>query len=220
MEGTTMKKTFLTAGLALLLATAPAMAQIMDPAGHMARQQEQMMQKAPEQHQPPSQATPHMMGGYGYNMGPHMMPSYGYAMGPHMMGGYGYNMGPQMMPPYGYAMGPHMMPSYGYTMGPPMMGEHGLGMHHMMGGWGHHPIHQMMGGWNVPPCTGVQGPYKTSEEYTKFLDATKEERKRMHGLMFDYGEAMRGPEPDREKLQAMETEINELREKIFTAKKK
>jgi hypothetical protein len=148
------------------------------------------------------------MGGYGYNMRPQMM------------GGYGYTMGLQMMPPYGYSMGPHMMPPSGYSMGPQMIGGHGRGMHHMMGGWGHHPMHEMMGGWNMPPCTGVQGPYKTNEEYAKFLGDTREERKRLHGLMFDYGEAMRAPEPDREKLQAMEKEINELRDKVFTAKTK
>ena len=199
-----MKRTVLTAGLALLLATLPATAQMMDPAAHMARQQEQMMQKAAEQYHPPSQSMPHMMGGYGYNMGPWMMGAYGYSMGHHMMS------------PYGYSMMPHMMPPSSYSM----MGGHGLGMHHMMGGWGHHPMHQMMGGWNMPPCTGVQGPYKTNAEYAKFLYDTREERKRLHGLMFDYGEAMRAPEPDREKLLAMEKEINELRSKIFTAKTK
>ena len=61
-----MKRTVLTAGLALLLATLPATAQMMDPAAHMARQQEQMMQKAAEQYHPPSQSMPHLMGGYGY----------------------------------------------------------------------------------------------------------------------------------------------------------
>lgn len=70
-------------------------------------------------------------------------------------------------------------------------------------------MNQMVDAWNMPPCTGVQGPYKT-----------KEERKNLHGLIFDFGEAMRSHEPDRKKLQAIETEINEQRIKILTAKVK
>lgn len=132
-----------------------------------------------------------------------------YHMNPGMMGGYGYGMGPQMMGGYGYGMGPQMMGGYGYGMHP-----------NMMGGWGHHGMHQMMGGWGMPPCTGLQGPYKTNEEYTKFLDDTREDRRKLHSLMFDYGEAMRSPEPDREQLQDMEKEIFELRNKIFTYKTK
>lgn len=80
----------------------------------------------------------------------------------------------------------------------------------------------MMGGWPaVPPCTGWQGPTcKSSEEYTAFLDETKELRRRLHSLMFDYGEALRSPEPDKEKLQKMEQEIYELRNQVFTYKTK
>jgi hypothetical protein len=120
-----------------------------------------------------------------------------------------------------YQMNPAMMGGYGYGMHPNMMGGYGHGMHpNMMGGWGHHGMHQMMGGSGMPPCTGLQGPYKSSEEYTKFLDDTREERRKLHSLMFDYGEAMRRPEPNREKLQEMEMEIFELRDRLFTYKTK
>ena len=175
----------------------------------------------PQQQYNPYQMNPGMMGGYGYGMGPHMMqqqqqqimqqqqaqaaqqqyPPYG--MHPNMMGyggGYGYPMGQHMMGSYG--MHPGMMGGYGY---PPMMGP----------GWGHNPMHRM-GGWN-PPCT--QGPkYGSAEDHTKFMDDTREDRRKLHNLMFDYGEAQRSPEPDREKLQAMQKEIFELREKIFSQK--
>ena len=119
-----------------------------------------------------------------------------YGMHPNMMG---YGGG------YGYGMGQHMMGGYGYGMMPPMMGP----------GWGHNPMHHM-GGW-VPPCT--QGPRnKSAEEYTKFMDNTRDDRRKLHNLMFDYGEVMRNPEPDQEKLQAMQKEIFDLREKIFRQK--
>jgi hypothetical protein len=128
-----------------------------------------------------------------------------------------YGMHPSMMGGYGYGMGPQMMGGYGYGMHHGMMGGYGYGMPHMMGGWaGHHPMHHM-GGWGMPPCT--QGPqYMTSEQYTRFMDETRDERRRLHDLMFDYGEAMRNPEPDREKLQAMQKEIEDLRNKIFSHK--
>jgi len=42
----------------------------------------------------------------------------------------------------------------------------------------------------------------------------------MHDLMFEYGEAARSPEPDKEKLQKMENEMNELRTEIFNYKTK
>ena len=188
-----MKKAFMAACLSMLLAAAPAAAQMMDPAGHMARQQEAMMQKAAPQQFPPSQLNPCMMGSC--------------------------NTAPHMMAPYGYIPGPARMMPYAYLQVPLMMGGYGYGMpQQMVGGRGHHPMHHMMGRWQLPPCTESPGSVKTSDEYARFLDETREERKRLHGLMFDYGEALRSPEPDREKLQAMEREIFELRGKIFTFK--
>ena len=52
------------------------------------------------------------------------------------------------------------------------------------------------------------------------MDETRDERRKLHNLMFDYGEVMRSPEPDREKLQDMQKEIQELRNKIFSYKTK
>jgi hypothetical protein len=212
MEGSKMNRTIMAATFALLLAAAPAMAQMMGSTGqHMMQQQQQ--QVPPQQQHNPYQMNPGMMGGYG--MGPQMMGNYGYGMGPQMMGGYGYGMHPNMMG--GSGMHPNMMGGYG--MHPNMMGGYGYGMGpQMMGGWGHNPMHHM-GGWGTPQCT--QGPqYKSSEEYTKFMDETRDERRKLHNLMFDYGEVMRSPEPDREKLQDMEKEINELRTEIFNYKAK
>ena len=132
--------------------------------------------------------------------GPHMMQQQQgspqqqynpYPMHHGMMGGYGYGMGPFMMG--GYGMMPHMMGGYGYGMMPHhMMGGHGFGMgHHMMGGFG-----------MSPPCTTWQGPFfKSGEEYQQFMENTKEQRRKLHNMMFDYGEAMRSPEPDRQKLR-------------------
>ena len=185
-----MKKTILLLGLTLLLDTTPAMAQMMEGGQHMYQQK----QETPQQQNNPNQMNPGMMGGYGHGMGPGMMGGYGgYGMGPGMMGGYGYGMGHNMM--------------RGYGMGPQMMGGYGMG-HHMMRGYGMHS-----------PYCGGKGPYfKSQEEYTRFLDETKNTRRKMHNLMFDYGEAQRRPEPDREKLQAMEKEMNELRNEISNYK--
>jgi len=82
-----MKKTILVAGLTLLLATTPAMAQMMG--GQQWGQGTQSTQQMMEQQQTePQQSTP-------YGMYPSMMGGYGYGMGPGMMGGYGgYGMGP------------------------------------------------------------------------------------------------------------------------------
>jgi len=201
MEGSKMNRTIMAATFALLLAAAPAMAQMAPGYGqHMMEGEEEA---PPQQQYKHHQMNPGMMGGPGYSMGPQMMGGYGYGMHPNMMGGYG--MHPGMMG--GYGMHPNMMGGYGYGMGP-----------QMMGGWGHNPMHHM-GGWGTPPCT--QGPqYKSSEEYTKFMDETRDERRKLHNLMFDYGEVMRSPEPDREKLQDIEKEMNELRTEIFNYKAK
>jgi Spy/CpxP family protein refolding chaperone len=57
-------------------------------------------------------------------------------------------------------------------------------------------------------------------EYTNFLNQTKEQRQKLHNLMFEYNEEMRSPKPDREKLAKMEKEIDELRNEIFNYKSK
>ena len=146
-----MKKTILVAGLTLLLATAPAMAQMMGPGQMMGGQQ--------------TQQSAQTGGGY--------YPQY---MNPGMMGGYG--------------------------MGPGMMGGYG--------GYG-----------TCPNCGAYQGQqFKSNEDYSKFLDETKEQRKKLHEMMFEYNEEIRSPNPDREKLSNMEKEIYELRNEIFNYKSK
>jgi hypothetical protein len=163
----------------------------------------------------PSMAQNPGYGGYG--MGPGMMGGYGgygYGMGPGMMGGYGgYGMGPDMMGGgHGYGMGPGMMGGYG--MGPGMMG---LGMHH-----------GMMGGYGCGMGLGMMG-YYSPEQYEKqfkenqdFLNETKELRKKMHALKFDYAEALRNPETDKKDLERINAEmesiwklIDEKRKSVF-----
>jgi len=70
-------------------------------------------------------------------------------------------------------------------------------------------------------CCGMRQPYFGSTgNYGKFMEDTKETRRKMHDLMFEYGEAARSPEPDKEKLQKMENEMNELRTEMFNYKTK
>ena len=184
-----MNRMIMTICLSLMLAATPVMAQMMGSGGA-------------EQQQPPAGQQynqypmyPGMMGGYGYGMGPGMMGrGYGYGMGPGMMGGYGYGRGPGMMGPgYGYGMGPGMMgPGYGYGMG-------------YGGGYGPCPL-----------CRGYQGPqFSSPEEYSKFLDATREKRKKLNNLMFEYDEEQFSSEPDQQKLKKLAQEIDTLRSEIF-----
>jgi len=194
MEGSEMKRILLAICLAILLSAVPVMAQ-------------QQQQVPPQQQYYPMYPGmgPGMMGNYGYGMGPGMMGGYGgYGMGPGLMGGYGgYGMGPGMMGGYGgYGMGPGMMGGYGgYGMGPGMMGNYGYGI--------------------CPLCGGTRGPnFKSKEDYSKFLDQTKEQRQKLNSLMFEYNEELRSPNPDREKLAKMEKEIDELRNEIFNYKSK
>ena len=111
---------------------------------------------------------------------------------------------------YNQYMGPGMMGGYG--MGPGMMGGYGMGPG-MMGGYG---------GYGTCPNYGHhQGQqFKSKEDYSKFLDDTKVQRKKLHDMMFEYKEEMRSPNPDREKLLKMEKEFYELRNEIFNYKLK
>lgn len=223
-----MKKTILVTSLALLLATAPAMAQTMGGGQMMGGQggqtpqqmmgQQQMQQTAPTGGQNyPQYMNSGMMGGYGYGMGPQMMGgNSGYGMGPGMMGGGmgpgmmggGYGMGPQMMGNHGYGMGPGMMGGYGYGMGPGMMGGYGMGSQ-MMGNYGYGARPQAM-------TPEVEKQYKEYNEKTnRFLDETKGLRKELHSLKFEYHEALRiTPEPN-EKLDKMRREMFDLHQKIY-----
>jgi hypothetical protein len=180
-----MKKTILATSLALLLATAPAMAQTMGGGQMMGGQggqtpqqmmgQQQMQQTAPTGGQYYNQyMNPGMMGGYGYGMNPQMMGNSGYGMGPGMMGGYGYGMGPQMMGNHGYGMGPNMMGYYS-----PEQYE------------------------------------KQFKEHQEFLNETKELRKKMHTLKFDFAEAQRNPATTREDLEKMNQEMESIWKQIY-----
>jgi hypothetical protein len=201
------RKIFITAlAVSLIIGTGMSFAQMMGggPGPAMMEGTDQQQAAPPAQQQnSPYQMYPGMMGpGYGgYDMGSGMMgPGYGgYGMGPGMMGpGYGgYGMGPGMMGPGygGYGMGPGMMgPGYGgYGMGPGMMGP---------GQWGG------CGGWYQG------GPGEYGEKYNKALEETRELRRQLNVLQFDYYEALRNPNITTEKKKDMAKEIFELNEKI------
>ena len=165
--------------------------------------QQQIQQTAPTvgQNYTPQYMTPSMMGG-----------NYGYGMGPQMMtGGYGYGMGPSMMGNYGYGIGPGMMGGYG--MGPGMMGGYGYGMHPGM----------MMGGYGMGP--GMMG-YYSPEQYEKkfnlhqeFLNETKDLRKKLHSLKFDFAEAQRDPTTKREDLEKINAKMEDTWKQIYEKNK-
>ncbi len=204
-----MKKTIFITSLTLFLAAAPAMAQTMGGGQMMGGQdarsnqqmmgQQQMQQTAPTGGQNYSQyMNPGMMSAYGYGMGPQMMGNYGYGMNQGMMGGgyggNGYGMMHNMM---GYGMEPGMMGGYGYRMGPQMMGNYGYGTGP-----------QMMN----PEAEKQYKEY--NEKINQFLDETKELRKELHSLKFDYHEALRStPEPN-DKLDKMRRDMFDLHQKI------
>ena len=123
------------------------------------------------------------------------------------MMGYGQHMYQQQQAPpqqqYNPNQGyPGMMGGYGgYGMGQGMMGNYGYG--------------------RCPNCGAYQGQqFKSNEDYSKYLDDTKEQRKKLHSLMFEYNEEMRSPYPDKEKLAKIGKEIDELRSEILNYKVK
>lgn len=124
---------------------------------------------------------------------------YPYQMGPGMMeGGYGYGMGSGMM---GYGMGPGMMHGMmggGYETGPCFMGGYGMGSGMMGRGYG----------------MGQGMRYYNPEQYDKFLDDTKELRKKIHDKQFEYFEAARDPKATRESLMKKEKELFELKQQM------
>jgi hypothetical protein len=194
-----MKKTIFVASFTLLLAAAPAMAQMMG-SDQDARSNQQMMNQQQMQQIPQA-------GGQNYSqyMNPGMMGGYG--MGPGMMGGHG--MGSGMMG--GYGMGPGMMGGCG--MGSGMMGGYGMG-HGMMGGYGYGVGPQMMN----PEAEKQYKEY--NEKNNRFLDDTKELRKELHSLKFEYHEALRStPEPN-DKLDKMRREMFDLQLKISNKRQK
>jgi len=129
-------------------------------------------------------------------MGPGMMGG-GMGMGPGMMGG-GYGMGPDMMGG-GLGMGPCGQMGGGLGMGPGMMGGG-------PGGYGH----GMMGGGMGYGMMGSLDP----EAQQKYLDATKDLRKKMQDKQFDYVEAARNPKANKTDLLKKKKELWDIQQKI------
>jgi len=148
--------------------------------------------------------------GQGHMMGQGMMGSqnpeqtceapYGYGGGYYpcqMMGGYG--MGPGMM---GGMMGPGMMGHMGgYGMGPGMMGG-------MMGSG-------MMGYGYGGRGSSPEDYQKYQEKYQKYLDDTSGLRRKLHNLKFEYMEAVRNPDSDRQQIMKLEKEIRDIQWEIY-----
>jgi len=120
-----------------------------------------------------------------------------YMMYPQMMGGYG----PGSCTNGSYGMAPGMM---GFGMGPNMMRGYGMGPNHHGG---------MMGRYGLGP--GNMKGFRSSEQYDAFMDATKELRKKMHSLRFEYGEMMRDPKTTMGDLRKKEREMFELQQQIL-----
>jgi len=92
----------------------------------------------------------------------------------------------------------------------------------------------MMGSGN-PPCMtgnfgygmgpGMMGGYspeqykKQYQENQQFLDETRDLRKKIHTLKFDYAEALRNPETKREDLTKMNAEMEKIWKQIHEKKK-
>ena len=102
-----------------------------------------------------------------------------------------YGMYPGMMGGYGHVMGPQMMGGYGYGMGPGMMG------------------------YNSP-----EQYEKQLKENQDFLNETKELRKKMHTLRFDYAEALRNPETNKKDLERLNAEMESILKQIYEKKHK
>jgi hypothetical protein len=101
----------------------------------------------------------------------------------------------------GYGMGPGMMGGYG--MGPGMMGGYGMGPG-MMGGYGMGP--GMMGGYGMGP--GMMNVY--NPQMKKFMDETKDLRRKLHMMKFEYSEALRDPKTTPETITKLQNEMRDL----------
>mgnify|MGYP001100312565 CR=1 FL=1 len=105
----------------------------------------------------------------------------------------------------GYGMGPDMMDRYG--MGPGMMGGYGMDPG-MMGGYGMGPGMMSEYGWRQ----GFQ--FSSPEQYEKFMDETRDLRKKMHDLRFEYSEMMQDSQTTMGDLEKIRQQMYELQEKI------
>ncbi len=121
----------------------------------------------------------------------------------------GMGMGSGMMD--GMGMGSGM----GMGMGPGVMDSWGMGRH-MMGGMGPTMHYQMMGGSG----TSIMNNFDSFEDFETFLDQTKEQRKKLHTMRFDYMEKMRQPETTIGELKQMRKDILDLMKEIHEKAKK
>lgn len=140
----------------------------------------------------------------------------GHMMGHSMMGGSGLEEGmsdermthPCMM---GYGMmgcgmmGPCGMTGCGMMEGCGMMG-HGMMGRGMTGG------HGMMGCGMGP---GMWGYGYQQKAFQKFLNETKDLRKELHNMKFEYFEAVRNPDTKPEDVEKLEKDMKELQKKIY-----
>ncbi len=112
----------------------------------------------------------------------------------------------------GQGMGPGMMENCQDMMGSGMMGSG------MMGGAGMDDMHHgMMGGMDGMDSYGAKQKmmgFKSSEEFDKFLEETKEQRKKLHNMRFEFGEKMRQPETTVGELKQMKQEMADLMKQI------
>ena len=135
--------------------------------------------------------------------------------GQQMMGGQGGQANQQMMEQqqiqqaaptggqyYNQYMNPGMMGGYGYGMNPQMMGGYGQGM-----------------GLNMMGYYSPEQYEKQYKEFQGFLDDTRELRKKLHTLKFDFAEAQRNSDTKREDLEKMNTEMEGIWKQIFEKKK-
>jgi polyhydroxyalkanoate synthesis regulator phasin len=78
----------------------------------------------------------------------------------------------------------------------------------------------MHGGYGYGMGPGMMhGGWGYDEETKKFLDETKELRRKIHMKMFDYMEAARDPETAREELKKLRKELRELKKELWDLKK-
>ncbi len=90
-------------------------------------------------------------------------------------------------------------------MGPGMMGGNMMMGPGMMGG------NMMMGPMMMGPGMGMQN----MKRYNRFMNKTKELRRKLYDMGFDYGEAMRNPKTTIGDLQRMRQEMIKLQRQIM-----
>jgi len=98
-----------------------------------------------------------------------------------------------------------------------MMGGQGMGM--MGRGMGSGMMHGGMNQMNrnmMAECGWVPGmkTFTSPENHTQFLEDTKELRRNLYNLRFEYGEKARNPETTIGELQKMEEQMSDLQKQI------